>query len=85
MLYGVGFGPTTTVVPAGQAFSGAAPTTTAVSVTVGGQAAKVAFSGLVSAGLYQINVVVPSVAPGDQPVEATVGGVGTPTAFVAVQ
>lgn len=85
VLYGVGFGPTTTVVPAGHAFSGAAPTTNPVTVTIGGQAAKVAFSGLVSAGLYQINVVVPNVPPGDQPVRATVGGAGTPTAFVAVK
>lgn len=84
-LYGVGFGPTTSTVPAGQGFSGAAPTTNPVTVNIGGQPAKVAFSGLVSAGLYQINVVVPNVASGDQPVQATVGGVGTPTAFVAVQ
>jgi uncharacterized protein (TIGR03437 family) len=85
VLYGVGFGPTTTVVPAGQAFSGAAPTTNPVTVSIGGQPARVAFSGLVSAGLYQINVVVPNVPSGDHPVQATVGGVGTPTAFVAVQ
>jgi uncharacterized protein (TIGR03437 family) len=70
---------------AGQAFSGAAPTANSVTVNIGGQPAAVAFSGLVGAGLYQINVVVPKVPSGDQPVQATVGGVGTPTAFVAVQ
>ena len=85
VLYGVGFGPTTPTVLAGQAFSGTAPTTNPVTVNIGGQSAKVAFSGLVGAGLYQLNVVVPNVPSGDQPVQATVGGVGTPTAFVAVQ
>ena len=42
-LYGVGFGPTDPSVPAGQAFTGAAPTTNPVTVTIGGEAARVLF------------------------------------------
>ncbi len=87
VLYGVGFGPTTPHVPAGQPFSGAAPTTTPVTVTIGGVPAIVAFSGLTMAGLYQINLTVPQgTGSGDQALAATVNGVQTPTGpVVAVQ
>jgi uncharacterized protein (TIGR03437 family) len=79
MLYGVGFGPTTPHVPAGQVFSGAAPTTNAVTVSIGGVNAKVLFSGITEAGLYQINLIVPpNTGSGDQPLQATVNGVQTP-------
>jgi uncharacterized protein (TIGR03437 family) len=77
-LYGVGFGPTDPLVISGHAFSGAVPTDGPVNVTVGGVAASVQFSGLVSAGLYQLNVVVPNgTGSGDQLVRATVGGAQT--------
>ena len=36
-------------------------------VTIGGKPAAVSFSGIVAAGLYQINVTVPPVPSGDQP------------------
>jgi len=36
------------------------------------------FAGIVEAGLFQINVVVPNVGNGDQLLRATVGGVATP-------
>lgn len=85
VLYGTGFGPTNPAVPAGQPFSGAAPTANSVTVTIGGKAATVLFSGIVGPGLYQINVVVPSLPAGDQPVQATVGGANAPIATVAVQ
>ncbi|MCU1327969.1 MAG: Peptidase flavivirus helicase, partial [Bryobacterales bacterium] len=75
ILYGVGFGPTRPAVKAGELFSSAAPTVDPVTVTIGGVPAPVAFAGLVGAGLYQLNVTVPTVAAGDQPVLATVGGV----------
>jgi uncharacterized protein (TIGR03437 family) len=84
-LYGTGFGPTAPAVDPSKVFSGAAPTSTPVSVTIGGQPAKVLFAGLSGAGLYQINVVVPTVAAGDQPVTASVNGVPVPqTAYVTV-
>jgi uncharacterized protein (TIGR03437 family) len=84
-LYGTGFGPTAPAVDPSKVFSGAAPTSTPVSVTIGGQPAKVLFAGLSGAGLYQINVIVPTVAAGDQPVTASVNGVPVPqTAYVTV-
>jgi len=78
-LFGVGFGPTSPVVPPGKTFTGAAPTTSTVSVTIGGAAAKVLFSGITEAGVYQLNVIVPQVSSGDQPLLATVAGVSTPS------
>jgi uncharacterized protein (TIGR03437 family) len=79
VIYGVGFGPTSQTVPAGRAFYGASPTNSPVTVTIGGVNAAVAFAGIVGAGLYQINVTVPNVPAGDQPIQATVNGVQTPT------
>jgi uncharacterized protein (TIGR03437 family) len=78
-LYGVGFGPTTHDVPAGQAFSGAAACITNPVVTIGGVSAQVTFAGIVEAGLYQLNVVVPNAGSGDRLLQATVGGLTTPT------
>jgi uncharacterized protein (TIGR03437 family) len=78
ILYGVGFGPTSPNVPAGKAFSSAAPTNSPVTVTIGGVPARVAFSGITSAGLYQINLTVPAgIGSGDQALVATVNGVQT--------
>ena len=72
-LFGVGFGPTERAVPAGQAFSGATPVANLVKVTIGGIACTVQFAGLISAGLYQLNIIVPSgTGSGDQLLQATV-------------
>ena len=80
ILYGAGFGPTTPVVPAGQLFSGAARTTTPVTITIGGVPANVAFSGITEAGLYQFNLTVPAgTGTGDQLLQATVNGISTPS------
>ena len=74
-LFGVGFGPTNPPVPAGRAFSGAAPATTPVTVTIGGHPANVEFFGITNTGVYQLNVDVPEwVASGDQLLSVTVGG-----------
>ncbi len=87
VLYGVGFGPTDPPVVSGRAFSGAAPTTSLVTITIGGVAANVLFSGITSAGLYQLNVVVPNGAgSGDRLLQATVGGARTPdNVYVSVK
>jgi uncharacterized protein (TIGR03437 family) len=86
LLYGTGFGPTNPIVPSGQVFTGAAPTTDAVTVTVGGVDAKVQFAGISGSGLYQLNVVVPALGDGDQKVMATVGGLKSQdNTFVAVK
>ena len=78
-LFGVGFGPTTPPVPAGKAFSGAAPTNTPVTITIGGVNANVSFAGITEAGLYQFNLTVPpNTGSGDQSLLATVNGVQSP-------
>jgi uncharacterized protein (TIGR03437 family) len=78
-LFGVGFGPTTPAAPAGKVFSGAAPTSTPVTITIGAVQASVAFSGITEAGLYQFNLTVPAnTGSGDQALQATVNGVQTP-------
>jgi uncharacterized protein (TIGR03437 family) len=65
-------------VPAGQPFSGAAPTSNPVAITIGGVPAYVAFSGITAAGLYQFNLIVPlGTGSGDQALQATAGGVKT--------
>jgi uncharacterized protein (TIGR03437 family) len=88
VLYGTGFGPTNPAVDSTTIFSGAAPTASPVSVTIGGKPAEVQFAGISGAGLYQLNVVVPpDVPPGDQPVVATTSdGVATSQqVFIAVE
>jgi uncharacterized protein (TIGR03437 family) len=86
LLYGVGFGPTNPAVSAGKVFSGAASSVTPPRITVGGVAATVTFAGLVQAGLFQFNVVVPNAGSGDQALQATVGGTTTPNnVFITLQ
>ncbi len=84
MLFGVGFGPTTPAVPAGKPYSGDAATTNSVQLLINGIVVAPVFSGISSAGLYQINVVpVPAgLGTGDVPLLATVGGFGTPSGVV---
>ncbi len=78
ILYGVGFGPTDPPVKAGQAVTTAVVTVNPVTVVIGGVNATVAYSGIVGAGLYQINVIVPAGTPsGDQPIRASVSGLQT--------
>ena len=65
-----------------------APTTTAPTLTVGGVAANVLFSGLVPGfiGLYEVDATVPATAPvGDAvPVSLTIGGVVSNSVTIAV-
>jgi adhesin/invasin len=64
-------------------------TVNTVTVTIGGKAAQVAFSGLTPgyAGLYQVNAVVPTgIATGDTvPVVVTVAGQTSPAVTIAVR
>lgn len=77
-LYGTGFGPTSPTASDGVVFSGAYPTTNAVTVTVGGIQANVLWAGLVAAGLYQINVTIPTgLADGDYAVVASIAGLNS--------
>lgn len=83
VLFGVGFGPTNPAVPAGQAFSGAAPTTNPVNLLIDNAGVTPAFAGMSGAGLYQINLTVPSdLGTGDVPLMASVGGAQTPSGVV---
>jgi uncharacterized protein (TIGR03437 family) len=77
-IYGTGFGATTPAMPSGQLISQPAPTVLAVTMAIGGVTAEVQWAGLVSSGLYQLNVKVPTVPAGDQPLQGTIGGFQSP-------
>jgi uncharacterized protein (TIGR03437 family) len=82
-LFGVGFGPTTPTVLAGEAFSGAAPTINPVTLLINNVTVTPSFAGLSGAGLYQITLTVPAgLGTGDVPLVASVGGVQTPSSVV---
>ena len=89
VLYGVGFGPVTPTLPAGQVVLLANSLIAPLQVSFGPVKATVLFAGLVSGsiGLYQFNVIVPNVVPNDAvPLTFTVGAVaGTQTLFIAIQ
>ncbi len=78
-VFGTGFGPTTPVIAAGQIVSGAAALAdpSQLQIRIGGVAASVRFAGIVAAGEYQFNVLVPAVPNGDQPITADIGGLST--------
>jgi len=86
-LFAVGLGPTTSFVPAGEAFSGAAPTSNTVHILVNEISVVPSFAGLSSAGLYQINLTIPAgLGTGDVPISATVAGVSTqPNGVISLQ
>jgi uncharacterized protein (TIGR03437 family) len=74
ILYATGLGKTNPAIAAGKAGNGE-PTVLTPTVSIGGQPASVLFSGSAPgfAGLYQLNVQVPNVPAGDQPVLLTIG------------
>jgi len=87
VLYGVGFGPVTPDIPAGQLVQEANSLATAFHLFIGGVECQVQYDGLAPSytGLYQFNIVVPSVPSGNQPLTFTVDGVnGTQTLYVAI-
>ncbi len=90
ILWGTGFGPTNPAAPPGvQVPASSFPTAVPVTVTVGTQNATVYGAALASgyAGLYQVAIQIPSsLADGDYPVVATVGGQSSPAAsLITVQ
>jgi uncharacterized protein (TIGR03118 family) len=87
VLYGAGFGVTSPAAPNGSALVTPLPLVMLPTVTIGGASTQVTYGGLVGAGLYQINVVVPaSVSSGDNAVVASVGGQQSQAnAFISVQ
>jgi uncharacterized protein (TIGR03437 family) len=88
VLYGVGFGRVTPDVPAGEVVPAMNSLAARVEVRFGGTPAAVTYSGLApgSIGVYQLNVVVPSVPAGDAvPLTFTLDGAsGAQTLYTAV-
>jgi uncharacterized protein (TIGR03437 family) len=87
ILWATGFGPTNPAAPAGVAVPGdkAYSTASMPTVTIGNAPAVVYGAALApgSVGLYQIAIQVPpSLADGDWPVQATIGGVTSPAGAV---
>jgi uncharacterized protein (TIGR03437 family) len=76
-LWGTGFGPTLPEVAAGTIFNGSAPMSDPVQIFIDGIAVSPQFAGVTSAGLYQFNMVVPNLTPGDHQVTASVAGIST--------
>jgi len=79
-LFGTGIGLTKSAPPDGQLFSTVYPALdlTAFHATIGGKQAAVQFAGMVSPGLFQVNIQIPSNVPsGDQPLVVTVSQVAT--------
>ncbi len=86
MLFATGFGPTNPPSDPGFIFASPLPLAGTVAVRIGGVAATVAFAGVVSNGLVQINVVVPELPDGDATVRAEIGGVHSPAnAWITVR
>jgi uncharacterized protein (TIGR03437 family) len=88
-LYGIGFGTVTPNTPAGQFASGETQLTSALNIYFGGTLANLTYQGISpgSIGLYQFDVVVPSVTPSNTvPLTFTLGGVnGAQTLYTAVK
>jgi uncharacterized protein (TIGR03437 family) len=78
-IYGTGFGPTAPTVLAGQVISSPAVLAdpSQLHIRIGGVPATVKYAGIVLAGEYQFNVVVPALPDGDQAITADIGGVFT--------
>jgi uncharacterized protein (TIGR03437 family) len=89
IVYGVGFGPVTPNIAAGQVVQQSNTVTSPLRVFFGQTPATLSYSGLApgAVGLYQLNVVVPNVAASDAvPITFPLGGVnGTQTLYTAVQ
>lgn len=82
LIYGNGFGKTTVDVLAGSPVQSGSITPAPV-VRIGNTVATVSFAGLVSPGLYQLNVMVPvDAAEGDLPLNASATGQSTPSGAV---
>jgi uncharacterized protein (TIGR03437 family) len=87
ILWATGFGPTMPAAPSGVSVpaGGGYSTASAPTVTVGNTQAIVYGAALApgSAGLYQIAIQVPNtLADGDWPIQASIGGVKSPAAIV---
>jgi uncharacterized protein (TIGR03437 family) len=80
-LYGTGFGPSSPAAQSGLVVTQPLPMANQPAFRIGSQTATVTYAGLTGSGLVQINLQVPDVPSGDQPIVATAGGVPTPAAL----
>ena len=91
-VYVTGYGDVNQSIPDGNAVAKGTPVASLpsallpLSATIGGQPALIQFAGITPGviGLMQINLVVPQVAPGTQPVVITIGGVPSPPLNITV-
>jgi uncharacterized protein (TIGR03437 family) len=87
VLYGVGFGPVTPTIPAGQVVGQSNTISSGLQISIGGQMASVPYDGFAFnyTGLYQLNVTVPQAGPGSVPLTFSLGGVaGAQTLYLAI-
>ncbi|HVW07492.1 MAG TPA: hypothetical protein VHC90_02865 [Bryobacteraceae bacterium] len=85
-LWASGLGQTNPAYPEGQLITQPLPLANNVTVQIGGATAQVDYVGLIEAGLYQINVHVPNVPSGDEPVSISVGQLKSPAPlYISVQ
>jgi uncharacterized protein (TIGR03437 family) len=77
LIYALGCGPTNPPTQAGVVAAQNSPLASSYQIKIGGEPATVNFAGIVagSIGLYQLNVVIPNVASGDQTIELIVDSV----------
>jgi uncharacterized protein (TIGR03437 family) len=83
-IYGTGFGNTNPASDPSRFFRGAAPLADLgkLRVTIGGLNAAVEFAGLVAPGLYQLNVALPALLPGEYPILVTLDDFTTQVGIV---
>jgi uncharacterized protein (TIGR03437 family) len=86
-LYGVGFGPVSPAIPAGQLAQQSNMVTGNLLMSVGGAPATLPYAGLAPGftGLYQFNLTVPNVAAGNAALTFTIAGTpGSQTLFLPI-
>ena len=86
-LYGVGFGPVTPAIPAGQLVQQLNALAMPLLMSIGGIPVTLSYEGLAPGftGLYQLNITGPAVAAGDAALTFTLGGTaGTQALYLPV-
>lgn len=85
ILYGTGFGQTNPPIPGGSLVTAPQPLIQQPVITVGGMTAQILFGGLTAAGLYQFNINIPVVSPGNNAIVAQLGNIATPPVLINIQ